>query len=129
MENLSTFSIVITTVVKAECQGLWTSFFGFFCVCVLCNLVAPSLKLTIAVKSSARTFSPPSPQAIEAPYLLAVKETMGDRYTITMEQAHTATIRFVIATLAAGVRGDGGDHATLVQAVTIDGKAGSGEGH
>lgn len=37
---------------------------------------------------------------VEDPFILAVKEELGDRFTVSMEATYRATIRFIVGTLA-----------------------------
>jgi hypothetical protein len=39
-------------------------------------------------------------QRIEEPFILAVKEELGDRFTISVETTYRQTIRFILSTLA-----------------------------
>jgi hypothetical protein len=41
-------------------------------------------------------------QKIEEPFLVAVKETLGDRYTANMEHIYTKIIKFILETLIEG---------------------------
>ena len=41
-------------------------------------------------------------QAIEEPFLTAVKEALGDRFTPTMAVIYRKTIRFILTTLTTG---------------------------
>ena len=41
-------------------------------------------------------------QKIEEPFLLAVKETLGDRYSANMEHIYRKTIKFILDTLIEG---------------------------
>jgi hypothetical protein len=39
-------------------------------------------------------------QRIEEPFILAVKEELGDRFTVSVETTYRQTIRFILSTLA-----------------------------
>ena len=41
-------------------------------------------------------------QAIEEPFLFAVKQMIGERYTTTLETLYTKTIKFILTLLVAG---------------------------
>lgn len=43
-------------------------------------------------------------QKIEEPFLLAIKETLGDRYTVSMELTYKRTIRFIVENLIQGFK-------------------------
>jgi len=43
-------------------------------------------------------------QAIEEPFVTAVKEALGDRFTPSMEVIYRKIIKFILATLTAGLR-------------------------
>lgn len=45
-------------------------------------------------------------QRIENPFLAAVEQTLGDRYTENVEGIYKVTIKFVIETLIAGYESD-----------------------
>jgi len=39
-------------------------------------------------------------QRVEEPFILAVKEELGDRFTISVETIYRTTIRYILSTLA-----------------------------
>jgi len=41
-------------------------------------------------------------QAIEEPFVTAIKEAFGDRFRSTMDTVYRKTIRFILATLTTG---------------------------
>ena len=45
-------------------------------------------------------------QKIEEPFLMAVKETLGDRYSANMEHIYRKTIKFILETLMEGFNMD-----------------------
>ncbi len=49
-------------------------------------------------------------QKIEEPFLLAVKETLGDRYTVSLEFSYKRTISFVLRNLSEGFSQTPGQH-------------------
>ncbi|KAJ8309520.1 hypothetical protein KUTeg_014394 [Tegillarca granosa] len=53
-------------------------------------------------KTRLKDFDPNQFWKIEDPFLLAVKETLGDRYTSNMENIYNLTIRFILETLIEG---------------------------
>jgi len=40
-------------------------------------------------------------QRVEEPFILAVKEELGDRFTISVETIYRTTIRYILSTLTA----------------------------
>ncbi|XP_045187806.2 neuroglobin-like [Mercenaria mercenaria] len=65
------------------------------------------VKLLHAVGSShrrlkSRGFNPSIFWKIEEPFLMAVKDTLGDRYTANMEHIYQKTIKFILETLVEG---------------------------
>ena len=51
-------------------------------------------------------------QKIEEPFLLAVKETLGDRFTVSMAQTYREAIRFILTTVSNGFREAAAKNAT-----------------
>ncbi|KAL4237607.1 hypothetical protein ACF0H5_002321 [Mactra antiquata] len=51
-------------------------------------------------------FNPNIFWTIEEPFLIAVKETLGDRYTANMEHIYEKTIKFILKTLIDGFNDD-----------------------
>lgn len=45
-------------------------------------------------------------QEIQQPFLMAVKETLEDRYTANMEHIYSKVIEFILQTLIDGFRGE-----------------------
>jgi len=43
-------------------------------------------------------------QRVEEPFILAVKEELGDRFTISVETIYRTTIRYILSTLNAEFR-------------------------
>jgi len=43
-------------------------------------------------------------QRVEEPFIMAVKEELGDRFTISVETIYRTTIRYILSTLAAEFR-------------------------
>ena len=43
-------------------------------------------------------------QRVEEPFILAVREELGDRFTISVETIYRTTIRYILSTLAAEFR-------------------------
>ena len=41
-------------------------------------------------------------QAIEEPFVVAVRDALGDRFTMTIEEIYRKTIRFILNTLTMG---------------------------
>lgn len=48
-------------------------------------------------------------QKIERPFLLAVKDTLDDRYTENMENIYKLTIKFILETIAEGYEKNSGE--------------------
>ncbi|WAR18430.1 NGB-like protein [Mya arenaria] len=66
-----------------------------------------TVNLLLSVGSSHRRlkergFNPAVFWKIEEPFLVAVKETLGDRYTANMEHIYRKTIKFILETLIEG---------------------------
>ena len=43
-------------------------------------------------------------QRVEEPFILAVKEELGDRFTISVETIYRTTIRYIVTTLSTEFR-------------------------
>ena len=67
-------------------------------------------------------------QLIKDSFLLAVKDTLGDRYTAHMEVIYDRTIDFILQTLVSGFGREGENSTAGQKADTVKERTGNGYG-